>query len=212
VKGHWFSESSALALIVVTVTWQPGFAQDATFGDYSHVANTHQVDDFLALRTEPSLQKCVHFTTMPSGTLLEVLARRPDRWWYVRLLPFGQEGWASSERGTRTWIECCRTGLTDPRPIPTPDEPVGFKTPSGNTYCQIDERALRCDLKEMTTRPRRPSDCDLEWGDAFVIEHDGRSGYRYATAARLPMTSWCRFPTGAHGTRRDIPASWNRPG
>jgi hypothetical protein len=30
----------------------------------------------------------------------------------------------------------------------------------------------------MNFRPQRPRDCDLEWGDAFVIEATGRSGYR----------------------------------
>jgi hypothetical protein len=153
-------------------------AQDDPFAtSYSYVVNTRPPDDFLALRTQP-FRRGVPITTMPNGTLLELLQRRADRWWYVRVLPFGHEGWALSGQGSRNWIECCRTGLTDPRPIPTPDEPVGFKTQSGNIHCQVDERVLRCDLKEMSTRPRRPRSCDLEWGDAFVIEQNGQSGYR----------------------------------
>ena len=50
-----------------------------------------------------------------TGALLDVLERRPDRWWYVRLVPSGQEGWVLSGEGKDLWIECCRMGLNDPK-------------------------------------------------------------------------------------------------
>jgi hypothetical protein len=57
---------------------------------------------------------------------------------------------------------------------------VGFKTPSKNIYCMIEPQVeqtqadLRCDIMKMTnTPPRRPADCSLSWGDAFVVLENG---------------------------------------
>jgi hypothetical protein len=106
---------------------------------------------------------------VPNGTLAEVVERRRDRWWYVRLLPFGQEAWALSGHGSRRSIECCRTGLGDARPISL-DEPVGFKTPT-NVYCVLEDPWLRCDIKQISgAAPVKPADCFLDWGDAFFLE------------------------------------------
>jgi len=82
---------------------------------YHHVANTPPPDAFLGLRTHPNLQTGLRITTLPAGALLDVLERRPDRWWYVRLVPSGQEGWVLSGEGKDLWIECCRMGLNDPK-------------------------------------------------------------------------------------------------
>jgi hypothetical protein len=46
--------------------------------------------------------------------VLEVLERRGDGWWYDRVVPSGEEGWALSGQGNSIWIECCKTGLNDP--------------------------------------------------------------------------------------------------
>lgn len=82
---------------------------------YHYVANTPPPDAFLGLRTHPNLQTGLRITTLPAGALLDVLERRPDRWWYVRLVPSGQEGWVLSGEGKDLWIECCRMGLNDPK-------------------------------------------------------------------------------------------------
>jgi hypothetical protein len=86
------------------------------FGNsYYYVATSPSPDLFLPLRTLPNLQTGLRIMTMPNGTLLDVLERRPDRWWYVRLVPSGQEGWVLSGEGKDLWIECCRMGLNDPK-------------------------------------------------------------------------------------------------
>jgi hypothetical protein len=60
--------------------------------------------------------------------------------------------------------------------------PSGFQSPSKNLSCQffsIDKQnSLRCDITEVATKPRRPADCDLEWGDAFEIDTTSRIGAR----------------------------------
>jgi Bacterial SH3 domain len=154
-------------------------AQTSSADDEAYyVANTRPPDAFLALRTNPASGSGQRIAVLPNGTLLKVLERRGDGWWYVRVLPSGPEGWALSRQGNSVWIECCRTSVNDLRTIPTPDEPVGFKTPSNNIYCQLDESVLRCDIKQVSgSKPPRPRACDLEWGDAFVIEQSGRQGY-----------------------------------
>lgn len=56
--------------------------------------------------------------------------------------------------------------------------PAAFQSPSKNIACQFfttDDRrnVLRCDIREMATTPRRPADCDLEWGHAFELSSKG---------------------------------------
>jgi len=38
---------------------------------------------------------------------LDVLFRRADGWWYVKVWPTGEEGWAFSGTGNKAWILCC---------------------------------------------------------------------------------------------------------
>ncbi len=56
----------------------------------------------------------------------------------------------------------------------------GFQTPSGNIHCSADDwdgaAELRCDiLSNAAVLPARPSDCDLDWGNAFVVS--ARAGH-----------------------------------
>lgn len=61
---------------------------------------------------------------------------------------------------------------------------AGFKSPSANIHCQYFDGAsdkppsanvIRCDIKSIgNPLPRRPKDCDLEWGQAF--EMNDRAG------------------------------------
>jgi hypothetical protein len=57
------------------------------------------------------------------------------------------------------------------------DRPIGFLTPSKNIVCQFftdnGRGVLRCDVMEMDTRPRRPADCELDWGHAFEMTARG---------------------------------------
>jgi hypothetical protein len=84
-------------------------AQSSPAGSYYFVSNTQPPDAYLSLRTEPSTSSGQRIATMPNGTLLEVLQRRPDGWWEVRIVSTGQTGWALSGEGGRVWISCCRT-------------------------------------------------------------------------------------------------------
>ena len=55
--------------------------------------------------------------------------------------------------------------------------PAGFQSPSKNIACQYfdyDKRnILRCDIGAIDTKPRRPADCDLDWGSAFEMNAKG---------------------------------------
>ncbi|MBP1096433.1 DUF6636 domain-containing protein [Bradyrhizobium diazoefficiens] len=59
------------------------------------------------------------------------------------------------------------------------DRPIGFLAPSKNIVCQffIDngQGVLRCDILNMETRPRRPADCDLDYGHAFEMSAKGNA-------------------------------------
>jgi hypothetical protein len=65
-----------------------------------------------------------------------------------------------------------------------PDAMVGFKTPSDNVHCQVEDWGggsvyLRCDMSEIQGRvPPRPRDCDLDWGGAFSVSRDKRRAQR----------------------------------
>lgn len=60
------------------------------------------------------------------------------------------------------------------------DRPVGFLTPSKNIACQFfsdnGQGVLRCDIMNMDARPRRPADCELDWGHAFEMNAKGAAG------------------------------------
>lgn len=64
------------------------------------------------------------------------------------------------------------------------DRPIGFLTPSRNIVCQFfadngqenGRAVLGCDIMNMEIRPRRPSDCELDWGHAFEMSAKGSAG------------------------------------
>lgn len=64
------------------------------------------------------------------------------------------------------------------------DRPIGFLTPSKNIACQFyadngqanDKGVLRCDIMNMEMRPRRPTDCELDYGHAFEMSAKGSAG------------------------------------
>jgi hypothetical protein len=95
-------------------------AQNGFSDDTYYVANTRPPDAFLALRTNPTAGFGQRVATMPNGTLLKVLQRQGDGWWYVRVLPSGPEGWALSREGNRVWIVCCASQQQAVAPTPIP--------------------------------------------------------------------------------------------
>jgi len=62
-----------------------------------------------------------------------------------------------------------------------------FQTPSGNIHCLLDdfgsengqyEAYLRCDILQISSNePRRPKDCEYEWGKAFGLEKTNKRGF-----------------------------------
>ncbi len=75
---------------------------------YHFVDDTRPPDAWLALRTEPGSLRGSQVGRLTNGTMLEVLERRADGWWRVRVPGSGQEGWALNRAGDRVWIHCCR--------------------------------------------------------------------------------------------------------
>ena len=69
-------------------------------------------------------------------------------------------------------------------PVQAQDRPIGFLTPSKNIACQFyadngqanDKGVLRCDIMNMEMRPRRPTDCELDYGHAFEMSAKGSAG------------------------------------
>ena len=54
---------------------------------------------------------------------------------------------------------------------------TGFQSPSKNIACQYfdydKQNVLRCDIGAMETKPRRPADCELDYGGAFEMNARG---------------------------------------
>jgi hypothetical protein len=166
----------AVAMLLIAAIWSPTIAQDS----YYYVANTRPPEAFLSLRTHPTSRQGLRIRTMPNGTLLQVLHRRPDGWWRVRVIPSGEVGWALSGQNGRVWIECCvtQTSQIEGRDL------AGFKTPSNNIHCQLEGSSdaisvLRCDMRQLgSVPPPRPLDCEYDWGHSFAISEEGRIGER----------------------------------
>jgi hypothetical protein len=68
--------------------------------------NDSRRDRSHSLRTYPS-SNSPRIMAMANGTKLDVLFRRADGWWYVKVWPTGEEGWAFSGTGNKAWILCC---------------------------------------------------------------------------------------------------------
>lgn len=52
---------------------------------------------------------------------------------------------------------------------------VSFATPSRNIGCIGDRTGIRCDIRQTTVAPPpRPASCELDWGNAFVLDRTGR--------------------------------------
>jgi hypothetical protein len=177
VKGRWLSATRALAVVILLITRVPGFAQEDMMGSPTYyVARTGSADDILTLRTEPSSRVGLYIMSIPDETLLDVVERRSDRWWFVRVLPFGQEGWVRSGDGSRRWVACCVIANESGSAL---EESVRFRTSSNDVYCMLQDSWLRCDINQIVgPMPARPRGCSHEWGDAFIIEQGDRPGYR----------------------------------
>jgi hypothetical protein len=91
---------ATLAFIFFAFVTSANAQGDSSANSYHYVADTLPPDDFLALRTHPSSQSGLRVMTLSKGALLEVLERKADGWWYVRLVPSGEEGWALSGQGS----------------------------------------------------------------------------------------------------------------
>lgn len=98
----------------------------------SYVANTEPPDAYLSLRTDPASSRGQRLMAMPNGTLLEVLKRQPDGWWYVRVVPRGETGWALSSGRDRQWIECCKTASGADTSVASAETPAPSNKPSFN--------------------------------------------------------------------------------
>jgi hypothetical protein len=91
-------------------------AQDGSrAGPYYIVANTRPPDAFFALRTDPSISVGRCIMEMPNGTILRVLRRNQDGWWYVRVVEAGREGWALSRGDGAYWIVADNAPYQDPQ-------------------------------------------------------------------------------------------------
>jgi hypothetical protein len=75
---------------------------------FFYVWDTRPPDDWLALRSQPSEETGRQIMRMKNGTLIDVLEKRQDNWWRVRVVGTDEDGWVLSRQGDRVWIYCCR--------------------------------------------------------------------------------------------------------
>ena len=114
MKHHSRLCHGILATIMAAIAVPPSSLalNSASEDENYYVVNTKPPGAFLALRTNPTSGSGQRIATVANGTPLKGLDRRGD-------------GWARSRKGNSDWIEW----RNDLRTIPTPDEPVEFRTP-----------------------------------------------------------------------------------
>jgi hypothetical protein len=86
-------------------------------------------------------------------------------------------------------------------------EPQGFRTPSNNIHCLIEDwRAddgkpksqLRCDMAQLSGPiPPKPADCEFDWGQAYAIMGDGLAGQRLCYSDTVMNPAYLVLPYGA---------------
>lgn len=90
-------------------------------------------------------------------------------------------------------LALCATPLLGGNPADAAVEPdlmlTAFQTPSGNITCMLgaypsgvsanpDEQFVRCDIRRTAQRlPRRPADCDLDWGPVVSLGSKGAATF-----------------------------------
>lgn len=74
------------------------------------------------------------------------------------------------------------------------DRPIGFLTPSKDIACQFNadngQGVLRCDIMNVESHPRRPADCELDYGHAFEMSAKRAAGR--ICAGDTVMDAHCR--------------------
>jgi Family of unknown function (DUF6636) len=86
-------------------------------------------------------------------------------------------------------------------------EPQGFRTPSNNIHCLIEEwkaddgkpkSQLRCDVAQLTGPiPPKPADCEFDWGQAYAIPGAGLAGQRLCYSDTVMNPEYLVLPYGA---------------
>jgi hypothetical protein len=143
-----------------------------------YVANTRPPDAYLSLRANPTTSDGQRITTMPNGTLLRVLKRQDDEWWYVKVVPFGPEGWALSHIGNRTFIACCTTAAAVQAPAPSQQELHVAPSFDCSKATYADERAI-CSSTELSKL-----DNAVVAGYEYVRQ---KHGNQYAKSINAPL-------------------------
>ena len=68
------------------------------------VANTLPPDDYLSLRSDPSVSVGQRIAKMPNGTVLQLLQGNLEGWARVQIVATGQKGWAFAGTDTKKYI------------------------------------------------------------------------------------------------------------
>ena len=147
-------------------------AQDnSSDNSFYYVANTRPPDAYLSLRTNPTSAFGQRIMTMPNGTVLRVLRRQDDGWWYVKVVPSGQEGWALGRIENRVLIECCTTAAAVQPPDQSQQQSPASPSAAGPSFdcakaTYADERTI-CSNAELSQ-----------------LDNVANAGYEYVRHAR----------------------------
>ena len=77
---------------------------------------------------------------------------------------------------------------------------TSFVTPSRNIGCIGDRSEVRCDIKETSgTPPKRPANCQQDWGSAFRVRATGRGQGVCAGDTVLPSPGQAGVKVIAYG-------------
>ncbi len=52
-----------------------------------------------------------------------------------------------------------------------------FQSPSGNIACRVDSQGVRCDVKELTFTPPKPSECSMGVPHAIVLATGAKAAF-----------------------------------
>lgn len=75
----------------------------------------------------------------------------------------------------------------------------GFVSPSRNVYCMANASEgafLRCDMVKIDRVPKRPRDCDLDYGTAFEVSDKDRPGARICHGDTIIDEGYPTLPYG----------------
>jgi uncharacterized protein YecT (DUF1311 family) len=162
------------------------------------VANTQPPDDYLSLRSDPSVSVGQRIAKMPNGTELKLLQGKLEGWARVEIVATGQKGWAFAGTDTTKYIVLRPATATAQTKTSSASDTAGFfvvaSLPAPNDYVWLRSDASVSSGKQITKLASGTAMEVLDrskgaWVRVKVVE-TGKEGWVFSGTDQVKYIIW----------------------